>query len=177
MLQHRLEALQLQWRALDGSSTSLLAQAQLVAGIQPCRYTLMAAGRPRAFGTVWIGLMDLATGRSAVGEPRGARGGIIVGPRGDGARRGERRVRDAGLASAYQELVRAGALLDGHGRVRCYININIYIYIYIYIYYIYKYIYIYIYIYIYLYTYIYIYIYRLRLTRRARPDHAGGRAF
>ena len=66
MLQHRLEALQLQWRALDGSSTSLLAQAQLVAGIQPCRYTLMAAGRPRAFGTVWIGLMDLATGRSSV---------------------------------------------------------------------------------------------------------------
>ena len=66
MLQHRLEALQLQRRALDGSSTSLLAQAQLVAAFQPCRYTLMSAGRPHVFGTVYIGLMDLATGRSAV---------------------------------------------------------------------------------------------------------------
>lgn len=64
MLQHRMESVQLQWRSLDGGSSSLLSQAQLVGAVQPCRYKLMAAGRPRAFTTFWIGLMDLTTGRT-----------------------------------------------------------------------------------------------------------------
>mmetsp|Transcript_12126 Transcript_12126/g.38885 ORF Transcript_12126/g.38885 Transcript_12126/m.38885 type:complete len:778 (-) Transcript_12126:311-2644(-) len=64
MLQHRMESVQLQWRSLDGGSSSLLSQAQLVGAVQPCRYKLMAAGRPRAFTTFWIGLMDLSTGRT-----------------------------------------------------------------------------------------------------------------
>lgn len=64
MLQQRMEAMQLQWRSLDGNSSSLLSQAQVAGAVQPCRYKLMAAGRPRTFTTFWVGLIDLSSGRT-----------------------------------------------------------------------------------------------------------------
>jgi hypothetical protein len=67
MLQQRMESMQLQWRSLDGDSSSLLSQAELAGAVQPCRYKLMFAGRPRTFTTFWIGLMDLSTGRTLAG--------------------------------------------------------------------------------------------------------------
>jgi len=62
MMLERLEEIQLQWRNLDGGTTSLLSQAHVLGSVQPCCYTLMAAGTPRVFSAHWIGLLDLASG-------------------------------------------------------------------------------------------------------------------
>ena len=68
MLQ-RLHNLQLQHSAFGGvSSSSLLARARMLAAVQPCVYRLMVGGAPRTFVCFWIGAVDLATGRQAVGS-------------------------------------------------------------------------------------------------------------
>ena len=68
LMMQRLHNLQLQRNAFGGQSTSLLGRARVLAAVQPCVYRLMAGGAPRTFVCFWVGAVDVATGRQAIGS-------------------------------------------------------------------------------------------------------------
>ena len=65
---HRLHQLQLQRNAFGAQPASLLSRAQMLAAVQPCVYRLMAGGQARTFVSFWVGVIDLGSGRQAVGS-------------------------------------------------------------------------------------------------------------
>ena len=68
LMLHRLHQLQLQRNAFGAQPASLLSRAQMLAAVQPCVYRLMAGGQARTFVSFWVGVIDLGSGRQAVGS-------------------------------------------------------------------------------------------------------------
>ena len=68
LLLQTLQKLQFKRAAFGDGSASLLYRARLIAAVQPCVYSLMAAGALRTFVCFWVGVYDPRGGRSLVGS-------------------------------------------------------------------------------------------------------------